>query len=275
MGYSDIFYLKEEKFYLANQKLFKNFLDFFRRETGLDWQSLIAKTDIPVNDYRKLFYFLRQTIILNFPKYVPIFFKLLEDSGFDMSSEIIYAMKLIGKNTFDDLDEDLKQYILRSPIIDAVSSKKGKITIFSEEYGDYSFSSTKKYLYENKKALYLIQNYLTEGFCHQMSWEIMKYLNDASLITSLLPSYFEGEYYHTVIRDNNGLIIDSANEAVFDDDTRDFLFKGHDVVETKKIDLEYNLRQAIKDEDDKSKEIDFPPAMLLTLHQEFKNMNKR
>ena len=25
----------------------------------------------------------------------------------------------------------------------------------------------------------------------------------------------------------------------------------------------------------KSKEIDFPPAMLLTLHQEFKNMNKR
>lgn len=273
MGYSDIFYLKEERYYSINQRLIKRFLDIFKSETGLNWQSILEKTDIPTDDYRKIFFFLRYTIIMNCPKYIPIFFKILEDCGFDMSSEVIYAMKLIGKNTFNKLDCGLEHFILSSPVIDSVTNKDGNITIFSEEFGNYSFISTRKYLYNNKRALFLIQRYLTEGYCHNISWELMKYLEDASLITSLLPSYFEGEYYHSVVRNSDGLIIDSANNIVIDDETRDYLFKSNDVVETRKENLEERLKEAIKDEDEESIKIDFPQALLLALHKESKKLN--
>lgn len=275
MGYCDIFYANEEQYYSVNQSRFKFFLDLFQKETGLNWRNLVANSDIENDDFTKIFYELRYIILLYFPKYISTFFKLLEEWGFDVSSEIIDAMKVLCRNTINYIDEGIKEYLKLSPAIDYISNDKGKITIHSDEYGDYSFCSIRKYLALNEKALWLIKNYETQGFCHQMSWELMNYLEQANLITTLLPSYFEGQYYHTVIRNQDGLIIDIANEAVYSDDMRDFLFKGHDVIETEKKDLKIKLSDAIASEDDKSKSINFPNAMLLALHKEYQNINKR
>lgn len=116
----------------------------------------------------------------------------------------------------------------------------------------------------------MINQFTTQGYCHHLSWELMTYLEKANLVTSLLPAYYEGNYYHSVIRNQDGFIIDVANEAVYDDDTRDLLFKGHIVVETEKENLDKRLQEAIMDEDEESKESNFAKAMLLTLHKEYK-----
>lgn len=275
MGYCDIFYANEGRYLSVNENHFKKFFDCFTKETGIDVCNLAISSGVSKDSYAEMFFYIRHIILMKYPKYVKYFFELLDVSGYDMSMEIIYAIRSIGKNATYSLDEDVIRYVLLSPYINAVTNDHGKITICSEEFGDYSFITTRKYLYENKKALYLIQNYITQGYCHIMSWELMKYLENVSLVTSLMPSYFEGTYYHSVIRDQNDLFIDAANEAVFDNDTRDYLFKMQDVVETKKEDLHSRLIEAKIVADEKSEDFGFNPALLLTLHKEYQNLNKR
>lgn len=272
MGYNDIFYENEEKYMNLNQNQFKNFIELFRKETGIDASKLYEKEGIEKDDYISQFYYLKYIVYTYYPKFINVFFNLLDNCGYDLSSEIIEAMKLIGRNSTSILDEDIKQYILLSPYIDDITNNKGKFTIHSNDFGDYSFMSTKKYLENNKEAIKLIKGYYTALFCHQMSWEMMKYLDDASIITSLLPSYFTGTYYHTTIRNEDGIIIDIANESVFDDQTRDFLFKGKIICETKKEDLENCLNDALLNEDEEAKKVDYPNAMLLTLHEQWKRL---
>ena len=274
MKYKDIFYLKEEQYYAINQRHFKNFVESFKNEFRIDITELAKSEGIPNNDFVKQFYLLKYAINLYYPKYIPEFFARLEASGFDVSSEIVDAMKTLGVNTIDALDEDLKQYILLSPYIQGLSINQGKIMIYSDEFGDYSFYSTRKYLLSNKKALAFIRKYVTQNYCHQASWSLIQYLDNANLLTSLLPAYFEGNYYHSVIRNQDGLIVDAANQVVYDEKTRDFLFKGNIVAETKKEHLNCQLQVAKEEEDHESKEIDFPKALLLALHRESKAMKK-
>lgn len=180
-------------------------------------------------------------------------------------------MKLIGRNTTNILCEEIKQYVLLSPYINGITIHQGLISIYSE-FGNFSFYSTRKYLQENQKALKMINDYITQGYCHHLSWQLLNYLEKANLVTSLLPAYFEGNYYHSVVRNQDGFIIDVANEIVYEEEMRDFLFKGHIVVETEKENLDKRLQEAILDEDEESKKLNFTSAMLLTLHKEYKKL---
>lgn len=189
-----------------------------------------------------------------------------------MESEIINAMDLIGKNTINRLDDDIKAYIMLSPYIQGISNNAGQITIHSDEYGDYTFMSALKRFEENPVATDLIRKYITNTMCHQMSWELMKYVDDATLVTSLLPSYFEGNYYHTYIEEKEGRVIDIANNIAYPQELTDYLFKAHVVLKTMKTDMDKKLEMAIREEDEKSKQIDFPKAMLLVLHEESKGL---
>lgn len=232
---------------------------------------MARKKDIPMDDYCKQFFLLKYIVNLYYPQYICKFFQRLEKSGFDVSSEVIDAMKLIGRNTTNTLCEEVKQYVLLSPYINGITIHQGIISIYSE-FGNFSFYSTRKYLQENQKALKMINDYITQGHCHHLSWQLLNYLEKANLVTSLLPAYFEGNYYHSVVRNQDGFIIDVANEIVYEEEMRDFLFKGHIVVETEKENLDKRLQEAILDEDEESKKLNFTSAMLLTLHKEYKKL---
>ena len=278
MDYQEIYYRNEKQYHSINQQHFQKFLNVFKKETGIDTSHLATKRGIPTNDYRKQFYYLKYMVFINYPKYIKEFYRILENSKFDMSSEIVDAMKLIGKNTIYTFDEDIRRYILLSPLIDDVVNDNGNISIYSDELGDYNFCSTRKYLYKNKRALYLIQNYLTQGYCHQMSWELMSFLEQANLITTLLPAYFEGTYYHTVVQNQDNFIIDIANEIVIDSNVRDSLFKGQIISSTKKQDLFSKLKEAkikeakIKEAKNYENEDSFTNSLLLALYSESKKL---
>lgn len=274
MRYKDIYYQKEEQYHSINQQHFKQFVESFTKDFKIDITEMTRKKGVQSNDYCKQFFILKYMVNLYYPQYIYEFFHRLEESGFDVSSEIVDAMKQIGRNTINTLNESVSQYVMLSPYINNVSINNGKITIYSDKFGDYSFYSTRNYLKENKKALKIINKYTTQGYCHHLSWELISYLEKVKLVTTLLPAYYEGNYYHSIVRNQDDFIIDVANEAVYDDDTRDLLFKGHIVVETEKENLDKRLQEAIMDEDEESKETDFVKAMLLTLHKESKKYKK-
>lgn len=275
MGYREIYDTYQEEYEKSNRVKFRAFLNAFKEETRLNIDYLMNAYQIDKSDAACEFYFLKWALFNYSRQHIPYFFELLESFGYDMFSEVIDTMQLIGKDTQKSVDPEVTRYAMLSPYINGITvhnNKPGLITIHSDDLGDYSFYPSRVYLKDNEEAVKLINKYETSGFCHQMSWEMMNHLENGELITSLLPLYFEGTHYHTVLRDNDGLVIYPANEAVYSEDTRDILFKAEDVCTTKKEDLDSKLKLAIEAEDEGSKMIDFPNAMLLTLHEQSKGL---
>lgn len=275
MGYNEIYDKYQTQYEISNRIKFREFVEAFKKETGVSADGLMEAYQVNHDDPASVFYFLKWVLFNYNRKYIPYFYELLDNFGYDMFSEIMDTMTLIGKDTHTNVSSDVINYSLISPYINRITvdqSQKGLITIHSDELGDYSFYPSRVYLNNNEGALNLINKYKTSGFCHQMSWELMNHHDKCTLVTSLLPSYFEGTHYHTVLRDNNGLVVDAAMEAVYTEDTRDMLFKPEDICITEKEDTERKLELAIEAEDEESKNIDFPNAMLLTLHEQSKVM---
>lgn len=275
MGYNDIYEENQGKYEISNRTIFSKLLAEFKKNTGLNIDHLTRAYAIDTSDSAKEFMFLKWVIFTYQQKYISYFYELLDSLGYDMFSEVIDTMKLIGKDSKETISPDVIEYALISPYIDGITIHKshaGLVTIHSEELGDYDFYPSRLYLQDNANALGLINDYLTAGFCHQISWHMMNHHDKCELITSLLPSYFEGTHYHTVVKLDSGMIIDSANEAVYDETTRDYLFKGKDICKTDKEDLNKRLEEAKEAEDEASKIIDFPDAMLLTLHEQTKRL---
>lgn len=273
MSYKEVYEENQKNYEESNRLIFKKFLVTFKEETKLSIDNLMRIYKIDSNDPAEEFYFLKWVLFNYGHKYISYFYSLLENMGYDLYSEIIDTMKLIGKDTNDKVSSDILAYTMISPYINGITipkNKPGLVIIHSDELGDYTFYPSRVYLNNNEKALNLINDFITERYCHQISWEMMKHFDKCQLITSLLPLYFEGTHYHTVIRDNRGLIIDSANDAVYTEEVRDFLFKGKDICTTKKEELEKELNLAMEVEDEESKIIDFPPAMLLALYNQSK-----
>ncbi len=273
MGYNDIYRDNQEKYEDSNRLIFKQFLDQFKEMTKLNMDNLMHLYQVDTSDPAKEFYFLRWALFNYCHRCIPYFYELLEDMGYDMYSEIMDTMNLIGKDTYSIVDPETVAYALISPYINGITTHKdkpGMVTIHSDDLGDYSFYPLRIYLKENKSALNIINKYEKARFCHQMSWEMMNHFDKCQLITSLLPSYFEGTHYHTVAKDDAGFIVDCAMEAVYTEEMRDYLFKPKDICVTDKSDLDGKLKEAMENEDEESKLIDFPPAMLLTLHEQSK-----
>lgn len=273
MGYKEIFDEHQTQYEKSNRIKFKAFLDIFKEETGLNIDHLADVHQIDMTDPVNEFYFMKWVLFNYSQKHIPYFYQLLEEMGYNLFSEVIEAMKTIGKETQDEVDPGVVEYVKISPYIDGITEHKdapGLVTIHSEDLGDYSFYPSRVYLKGNKPALKLVNEFKTERFCHQMSWELVNCFDKCQLITSLLPSYFEGTHYHTIVKDDKGLIVDVANEAVYTEDTCDILFKPKDICVTEKADLDSRLEIATLEEDDESKKIGLPNAMLLTLHEQSK-----
>ena len=264
MYFNNIFYLNEKQYRFINEICFKNFIKDFKKETGIDTYHDAIKKGISKNNYTEQFFYLRYRIFTNYKEYINEFFNLLENYGYNMINEIIRSMCLIGETTFIKLEDSIKNYVLLCPFINDIENNNGKITIHSNLFGDYSFITTLNYLSNNPDALSLIIYYVTKQYCHIMSWDLIKCLENASLITYNLPYYFFGYYYHTIIKQDES-IIDVANSFVIDEETRDRLFKGRLVVETPKEDLNKKLAEA---KNYLHPEEDFNKPLIIALNKE-------
>lgn len=245
MEISDIYNTNEKRYTISNNEIFKNVLEDLKDVTGLSFLSLLPK-ELTDASWSTKFYYIKWIINSNFPQYIPVLFSLLQAHGYNMKSELFDAAKLLAKNGYPEYDMDLNAYVKLSPKIDAVEYDNGMIRLCSDELGDFNFSSVFTGYKNNKQIVDFIKRYEIEHQCHLASWMLIDYLDYANLVTSLIPSYFEGTYYHTYLDDQeSGLILDSANYIVASNDEYQKLLEPQRIVATRKSEINARYQKAI------------------------------
>lgn len=276
MDYESIFYHYEEQFKNINNERMKNFVYLFLKASGISEKEVKTIYDVRENDYIDFYDALKKIVYRFYPNLIPFFEDLLRQSEFKTIYSIQEALFYLGSTTNKNLNREWENIVKLSPYIEEIGYSKGKITIYNENFGNFSFSSIQDYFRHNFYAKQFIRKMRCDasdkdgGICHIASWEFIQLLDNASLITELLPFCYEGTYYHSVIRNEEDMFIDLANEVVYDENVRKNLYQGQIVCETKKEDLESHLNDAIRDSGNPDIEEEFGNALLLTLHKQSK-----
>ncbi len=273
MNYYKIYLENEGQYRDINRQKFREFITEFGNKTGLINLKVINSYEN--SEYEELYYRLREFVLTKHPEYRTLFYEILEQKGFQLKDEILLAMRIIGNEANTTLDSNIKDYLLLSPYINEIRTQEGKFYIQSNIFGDFSFDTTYHYLQNNPHLKDLFDFFLVKQHCYQASWELIKYLKDASLVTFLLPSYFEGNYYHAVVKDDKDLYIDLAYGCVYDEEVRKKLLAGEIVSEIKKEKIQESLEIAKAQESLESKKEDLPPTLVLALYDQSKNMTRR
>lgn len=89
----------------------------------------------------------------------------------------------------------------------------------------FTFTGSKEYFKDNPAVLRYIQNKKLAKQCHQVSHDLINLLPSGKLIIVLIPNEFDSHYYHSVVQDEHGMIIDLANGIVC---TKDTFYKFYD-----------------------------------------------
>ncbi len=279
MDYEKIFYQYEEQYIDRNNQRIKEFVYLFLKESGIREKEVKAIYDCRENDFMDFYDSLKKVVYRFYPKLIPFFEDLLKQSGFNTIYAIQEAMFYLGSTTNKNLNKEWKNLLMLSPSIKNIEYYHGKIIVSSENFGKHSFYSIQDYFREDFLAKQFIRKMRYEdnckdgGICHIASWDFMDLLDNASLVTELLPCCYDGTYYHSIIRNEEGMFIDLANEVVYDEKTRKEFYQGQIVCETRKEDLVSHLDEAIVASMNPNIEEEFGNSLLLTLHKQAKMLN--
>lgn len=234
MDASSLYLKNEEHSADINLVRFQQFIDDFYQAIGFNLDRLVT-SDIHSDDPSEKFYYIRYLVSTYLKKYREEFYRVLELSGYNLQSEMIDVMKLLGEQTNLKYARDVVEYVLENPLIDAVETDGPKIIVKSDKLGDQAFYSARAYLSDNIPARTILMGNLNHK-CHQISVELLSELKNALIVTSLMPSYFEGTYYHSYVKDN-GMTIDAVNHIVMPHENYDKLFEPTIITELNKEEL--------------------------------------
>lgn len=271
MDYESIFYEYEGQFTIKNNLLLKNVIDNFVRKTGIDIEEIKVMYSIDEDDYMTLYCCLKNYLYYLYPEHLPILYYFLKKYNFKMYFDYLDAIVMLGEEVNGHLDEKIKDFVIHSPNIDEIHYEKRLISMKINNGKEYSFYSAKDYFKNNSAIMNILKDKdFLVGNCHNVSWEVIKYLDNASLVTELLPYYFEGTFYHSVVKDEFGMFIDLANNAVYNEEVRKKLYHGRIICETKKGYLEEKLDEAINASSIENITEEFNKPLLLALHKQSK-----
>lgn len=229
MEASKLYYETEERFIEENYRLFVKFVNDFYTTVGLDFDmiiSQIANMDDPVSVFNAL----KNIIIFNFPKYKEEFYKLLESYNYDMRFEIMDAITAMASLRNVSIVHPYVYEAKQSPYIDDIEFSADRITVKSERFGDFAFKNAQNYFQDNENVRRLFNCGDLSNKCHQFSLELASELPQDKIITSLLPIYFKGTYYHSYLIDPEDNIIDGVNYTVMKKEDFDKLFRPEEIV---------------------------------------------
>lgn len=120
---------------------------------------------------------------------------------------------------------------MNSPIIqDIIFNGIDTFSIWSEQYGKFTFELASHYFKENRQVTYYMEHNPLPRRCHTHTYFISKILDDLYAITSLCSYYFQGQYYHSYTLDQErNAIIDLCNNAIMDKNQYDCLFQPQEI----------------------------------------------
>jgi hypothetical protein len=244
MGINELYYELEDKSADINLHKFQEFIDNFYNAIGNNLDKLVVSdigSDCPIEK----FYYIKYLVCTYLKKYREVFYQVLESTGYNMKSELIDMMKLMGKTNDAKYDGELLNYVLENPYVNCITFDGDVIIIRSDKLGDISFISPSTYFKNNSEALNIV-NGKTDHLCHLVSSELLECVDNSKIITSLMPSYFEGTYLHSYIKDDKGFIIDGANQVVLLNDDYNRLFEPSIITECSKEELYKAYVEALK-----------------------------
>lgn len=275
MDYESIFYHYEEQYKNLNNERLKDFITLFCSKTKIDRREIELIYLVKEGDYEDLFLSLKDYTFKFYPQFISLFYQLLEESQYHMVYDLLDSMFILGSTTNKKLNREKSKMLLQSPYIQNISYENCKIMLNSP-LGNYAFYSLRDYFRGNYEVMsYLRKNIELGGHCHNVSWDLMSKLEKASLVTELLPFYYEGTFYHSIVKNNvDGMYIDLANEVVYDEEIRQNLYQGQIICEASKEELENHLYDAIVASNKPNIEDDFYKPLLLALHKQCKGIRK-
>lgn len=244
MSGNELYYQLEERSSDINLKRFQSFIDEFYSAIGHNLDSLVVG-DIGTDEPTEKFYYLRYLVSTYLKKYINVFYEVLEKCGYNLKSEIIDNMKILGKETNIKYAFDVIEYVKLNPYVDDVIVSGEQIIVKSEKLGDQIFMGVKNYLSNNRGALRIVSGKI-DHMCHTISTQLLDEIEDAKIVTSLLPSYFEGTYFHSYIVDKDDNVIDAINQIVMTRSDYEKLFEPEVVCELDKESLYKEYISAVK-----------------------------
>lgn len=265
MGILEMFEETSVKGKLENETHFRELLNTFFRKYG----RFTLSSEIKNASYAHQFYSLKNFLQGNYPVYYYSLFEEMDSHGYNMRFELIDAAKVIGRKENRILKSQLFDYLKRSPIISEITKDATSFHVQSNCFNEIIFESIFDYLRKYPQALYWIENYIIEQYCHNISWELAKSLDNANLITALIPSYFTKEYYHSYV-EHEGHIIDAANNTVYDRDVYEYLFQPKELSNTPGDIIEEKYREVISSDLFNSlRDKNLPQALVLGLKGQY------
>lgn len=267
-----VYYENEAKYLKVNNECFKKIIDLFCLNTGLDLSPIMGKSNM---DYISLVFYLDDYLCKSHPEYVSVLYGIMSKMGFNSLHHIYGYIKELSFEETSELNQDVRNSISGCSCVDDIKLEDGNISVYSDLLGTFSAIRLRKYFEGNSSVLEYLNNTYLSNRCHHVSFELMAYIPGATLVTYLLPSYFLGTYYHSVVRDANGMVIDPVVGIVLDEDTRTRLFGGTIVTETKGSELLDRFLEADEVADDKWKEICSSPALTIAIHEQIKKMEMK
>lgn len=165
-----------------------------------------------------------------------------------------YYMKTFIKDSIRNLskledpnkNKELIERIIKCPVIDDVSfDGKSKFTIFSEEYGEYSFFLATEILKED-----WLRNYINKKEnlrnCHGNTVELINRYDEWSSITSLCKNYFKDYYYHSYgFIPKSNQVIDLCSNMIMDKNSFDKLYEPKEILNLYNITIKSLVRTTI------------------------------
>lgn len=256
MNLQKVLFAKENKYISYNEEEARLFLREFQYIIKKDLTKKYNKD----YTYLQKFLLLWNDILYNYPNYKDIFYTLLIENNFNLFLDIILR-----------LQKPIKDLVL-SPLIQNISvNSNGLVTVFSNKIGEFSFTKLKNYYSNNPKIIDFLKTNRLNNNCHYISWKFMSFINNSQLITILLPSYFIGTLFHSLIQDEHGMYIDIARNIAYDEESFKLL-NSKIVSTTTKEEMIYKLNFVKSQIDKKTKQEYYHNALLIALYEESKKI---
>lgn len=260
MSYQQILYENENQYNEIEEIMFGKIVDDFRKESKLDIPSILYSAGVSFHDREQSFWALHSYLLNHQDDETQLLFELLEQYGFNFKKALCSYIRVLA--SLDIISDYVYDALLSVPIIDEIECQKGKITIYSEKLGQYDFTPIKKYFETSHQIRTFLKFEPYENNCHNASWHLMNHMTSGKLQTILMPRYFKGTCYHTVIEEK-GNIVDIAHASVFSHDTFSKLMEGTLVCETKNEEMYEKLSEI-------EEQTGYAHALVLALHHQSK-----
>lgn len=266
MGIYDAALKQEEQSSARNDLIAGKTIHEFTEYIGQNLLELFPE-DILKSRNISVLYYLKWFLTTYSPKHLPILFYFLKENGYNMKGELIDSAKLLAKSRASEYDWDLREYVMKSPVIDDIEfNKNGEIRLCSDEIGDFTFKSMYSYWNDNQEIMAFLAKYEIDTFCHQLSWALSGMIPENNLITSKLPSYFEGNYFHTYLKlIEDGLIFDPASYIVSSEENHRRIFAPNVISEINGQQKDFLYHKLVDESTLSKSEMDMPKSLLLAV----------